>query len=305
MKLSVNTPQRYAKMRAHTATHLLHAVLTSYFPNTKQAGSLVDSDFLRFDFYADSLLNSDQLSDIENTINQQIYEALPISITETSFDEAVKLWAKAFFEEKYWDIVRLIRVHNWETCISAELCWWTHVQNTKDIWAFTIISQEAVASGIKRISATTWPKVIEKLHNYQSILNNQVSSFDLKSYAQITEKTSKLLKEYDEMKSKLESLETQLLNQLILSNKKEWKTDFEITIELPNSTNFKQLPQALKHHFPSAKSILSYTPDWNYLILTNWEVSAKSLSHKYQLKWGGSDISAQWKDIQVLSIINS
>ncbi|MDR0370141.1 MAG: hypothetical protein LBH96_06755 [Candidatus Peribacteria bacterium] len=91
MKLQVNPQQRYAKMRAHTATHLLHAVLAEYFPNTKQAGSLVDSDVLRFDFYADTLLSQQQLREIETKINQYIYQSLPVELKETSFDEAQQL----------------------------------------------------------------------------------------------------------------------------------------------------------------------------------------------------------------------
>ncbi|MDR0281826.1 MAG: hypothetical protein LBI53_00410 [Candidatus Peribacteria bacterium] len=110
MQLQVNPQQRYAKMRAHTATHLLHTVLTTYFPNTKQAGSLVDSDLLRFDFYADTLLTTQQIKEIETIINTYIYQSLPVELIETTLDEANKLGAKAFFEEKYDDQVRVIRI---------------------------------------------------------------------------------------------------------------------------------------------------------------------------------------------------
>jgi alanyl-tRNA synthetase len=91
MQLHVHPQQRYAKMRAHTATHLLHAVLADYFPTTKQAGSLVDSDLLRFDFYADTLLTAQQLREIEIKVNHYIYEALPVELRETSFTEAQQL----------------------------------------------------------------------------------------------------------------------------------------------------------------------------------------------------------------------
>jgi alanyl-tRNA synthetase len=87
MKLTINMDQRYAKMRAHTATHLLHAELAKIFPNTKQAGSLVDEDLLRFDFYANNLLTSEQIRDIENNINQTIFKAFPVDLIESSFEE--------------------------------------------------------------------------------------------------------------------------------------------------------------------------------------------------------------------------
>ena len=203
MKLSVDMDQRYAKMRAHTATHLLHAELAKIFPNTKQAWSLVDSDLLRFDFYANNLLTAQQIKQIENNINQIIYKAFPVDLIETSFDEWVKLWAKAFFEEKYWDEVRVIRIHEWDENLSVELCWWTHVNNTREIWAFAIISQEAVASWIKRITAYTWPKVIEKLHWYEEILDGALNVLDVKSYVQINEKLSKYVKENQDLQQRV------------------------------------------------------------------------------------------------------
>ncbi len=102
MKAIVDIKQRKAKMRAHTATHLLHAELCKIFPQTKQAGSLVDSDYLRFDFYADAMLSNTQISEIESALNQVIYQSLPVEVKEMSFDEATKnLGAKAFFEDKY------------------------------------------------------------------------------------------------------------------------------------------------------------------------------------------------------------
>jgi alanyl-tRNA synthetase len=303
MQLTVNAPQRYAKMRAHTATHLLHAQLIHYFPNTKQAGSLVDSDVLRFDFYADMLLTPQQLKTIETVINQQIYDALPVSVMETSFDEAIKLGAKAFFEEKYGDVVRLIRVHRGDEVISAELCGGTHLENTREIGAFTILSQEAVASGIKRLTAITGPKVIEKVHQLEMILDQQVVSFAVKSYAQIAEKTTKFLKEYEEMRAKLESLEYQLLSQLLQTVPKKANADFQLILELPGTTNFKLLPALVKTTFPEKKSILLYTAEGTYLLLTDGSVSAKSLVQTYQWKGGGSDSIAQGKDEKVVLLL--
>lgn len=114
MQLTVNHPQRYAKMRAHTATHLLHAELGKVFPDTKQAGSLVDSDLLRFDFYAERLLNQQELASIEKRINQMIYLASDVKVEEMSIKEAEKLGAKMFFEEKYGDVVRVVQIKNTE-----------------------------------------------------------------------------------------------------------------------------------------------------------------------------------------------
>ena len=302
MKLSIDMDQRYAKMRAHTATHLLHAELAKIFPNTKQAGSLVDEDLLRFDFYANNLLTSEQIRDIENNINQTIFKAFPVDLIETSFEEWVKLWAKAFFEEKYGDEVRVIRVHNWDQNISVELCGWTHVSNTRDIWAFTVISQEAVASWIKRITAYTWPKVIEKLHSYEEILDWASKTLDVKSYAQINEKISKYAKENSELQQRVESLETASIRITLQSAQSRSNSDFSKIIQLPVGTNFKTLTGIVKEIFTIDKSILLYTDEWNYVIITDGSISAKELAKKYNLRGGGSDVMAQWRDEWVKGI---
>lgn len=91
MKLIVEQCQRYAKMRAHTATHLLHTQLAKIFKTTKQAGSLVDEDYLRFDFNVDRLLTAQEIHVIETTINQMIYDSYAVEVNETSYDEAVKM----------------------------------------------------------------------------------------------------------------------------------------------------------------------------------------------------------------------
>ena len=304
MKLSIDMDQRYAKMRAHTATHLLHAELGKIFPDTKQAGSLVDEDLLRFDFYSNNLLTAQQIREIENNINRIIYNAYPVDLIETTFDEWVKLWAKAFFEEKYWDEVRVIRVHNWDENISVELCWWTHVSNTRDIWAFTIISQEAVASWIKRITAYTWPKVIEKLHNYEEILDCTTSVLDVKSYAQINEKLQKYVKENSDLQQRVESLETSSLRSVLQSAQSKSNDDFSKIIEIPLDVNFKALQWIVKAVFPAEKSVLLFSWEWNYIISTDWSVSAKELVKKYWLRGGGSDLMAQWKDEWILKFKN-
>ena len=202
MKLIVDQCQRYAKMRAHTATHLLHTELAKIFKTTKQAWSLVDEDYLRFDFNADRLLSPEEIHEIEKNINQMIYDAYMVEVKEVSYNDAIALWAKAFFEDKYGDIVRLVRVftHS-DEIVSIELCGWTHVSNTKDIWCFAILGQEAVASWVKRITAVVWPKVALRINEIQGVLDVTVEKLWIKTATQLADKLDKTLKEYDEMKS--------------------------------------------------------------------------------------------------------
>jgi alanyl-tRNA synthetase len=97
-------------MRAHTATHLLHAALTNIFPQTKQAGSYVGPDELRFDFFAERLLTSEELQQIVSQINTSITANLPVSVAEMSYDDAIKTGAKAFFEDTYPEVVRVVSI---------------------------------------------------------------------------------------------------------------------------------------------------------------------------------------------------
>ena len=161
MKLIVDKVQRLAKMRAHTATHLLHAALDKVLNWTRQAGSLVDEDYLRFDFTASKPLTQEQIKQIENMVNEWIKKWLKVEKIELPLEEAKKLWAKAFFEEKYWDIVRIVIVKWDEQDVSIEFCGGTHVDYTNEIGAFKILWQEAVASWIRRIIAYTGPKVAD------------------------------------------------------------------------------------------------------------------------------------------------
>ena len=195
-------------------------------------------------------------------------------------------------------------MHNWDENISVELCGWTHVSDTRDIWAFTIISQEAVASWIKRITAFTWPKVIEKLHGYEEILDWATSVLDVKSYAQINEKLQKYVKENCDLQQRVESLETSSLRSLLQSAQSGSNEDFSKIIELPWDVNFKALQWIIKTVFPTEKSVLLFNTEWNYLISTDWSVSAKELVKKYWLRWWGSDLMSQWKDEWVLEFKN-
>lgn len=314
MKAFVDTAQRYAKMRAHTATHLLHAQLVKIFPTTKQAWSLVDNDYLRFDFAAERTLTLKEIVQIENAVNQYIYNAYDVIITETSFNEAVKLWAKAFFEDKYGDKVRVVQIQ-WQgintdkkETISIELCWWTHVENTKDIGAFVILWQEAVASGIKRITAVTWPKVVEHMHEVQEILDTVVEKLGIKTHTQLTDKLEKTMKEYDEMKEKIESMQTKVIAHALKDAKTKKNQIFDKILNVSydpilKDQDFKNIVFLAKEVFTD-EDVLLYTQEGNYAILTPTEdSSAKEIAKDLWLKGGWSDTLVQGRDEKILEII--
>lgn len=315
MKLIVDQAPRFAKMRAHTATHLLHAELTKIFPNTKQAGSLVDDNLLRFDFQADKMLTNQELLGIEKNINNLINQALPVSNIEMPIEDAKKTWAKAFFEEKYGDTVHVVSIkktnidsNDEEEIISVELCGWTHVENTRDIWAFVIINQEAVASGIKRITAYTWPKVIERLQESKILLSQIADKLWVKAENQISDKLEKEVKEKEELESQFKSIKTKLIIENLKSADSKSNEIFDKIINVSQNPVLKDL--SFKDIIFQSKWIFKdfdiaiYNQDWWFAILTpKLDSSAKIIAQDLWLKWGGNDMIVQWKDLNILNIL--
>jgi alanyl-tRNA synthetase len=296
MKLEVNLPQRYAKMRAHTATHLLHGQLAALFPDTKQAGSLVDEDYLRFDFHADNLLTAEQIHDIESTINTQIYASHEVATAEMSFDDAIKKWAKAFFADKYGDVVRVVSI---DGAHSVELCGGTHVPNTRDIGAFKITSQEPVAAGVKRITAYTWPKVIEYMREKDTKLQNIANKFGV-TEKQLEDKIEKMLKDYTALEEELQGAKAGAIAWYIDKLTSSGTKDGFALYNIDSSYDLKQVVTLLKN---KKEDLLAYNTSGSFAIVADISKTAKSFAQSHNLKWGWSDTFFQWKDPQILELL--
>ncbi|WP_456438715.1 alanine--tRNA ligase [Psychroserpens sp.] len=152
LKAVVDTKQRNRTECNHTATHLLHQALREVLgTHVEQKGSAVHSKYLRFDFSHFSKLTIEELRDVENFVNSRIEGKLPLEENRSiPKEQAIADGAMSLFGEKYGDDVRTIRFGQ-----SIELCGGTHVKNTGDIWHFKIVSEGAVAAGIRRIEAIT------------------------------------------------------------------------------------------------------------------------------------------------------
>ncbi|HEM4287020.1 TPA: alanine--tRNA ligase [Streptococcus suis] len=150
--LEIETKRRKGVEKNHTATHLLHAALHNIIgEHAKQAGSLNEQDFLRFDFTHFEAVTAEELRRIEEEVNEQIWNAIPVVTVETDIDTAKEMGAMALFGEKYGKEVRVVTIGDY----SVELCGGTHVGNTAEIGIFKILKEEGIGSGTRRIIAVT------------------------------------------------------------------------------------------------------------------------------------------------------
>lgn len=299
MKIIVDSWQRGWKMRAHTATHLLHFHLDTLLKWTKQAWSLVDADFLRFDFATAKALDDNEIFEIQSSINTQIAQWYAVSVKESSLEEAKEHWAKAFFEDKYWDIVRVVTIHGTDLT-SVELCGWTHVQNTSHIGAFFITGQESVSSGVRRITAVTGPKVAEyaqKLTTQRDQLAQLVSA----QPEQLEQKVTKIINQLSEQSSQIEKLNAQVaLSYLSQSFPSTQTIDRIINVTW---TPLEHLPRKevviLLKSQEGNWSRLLYSTQWNYALS---HPEAKIIAQEQWLKWWWAPNFVQWRDERVSSL---
>ncbi|WP_445512835.1 alanine--tRNA ligase [Streptococcus suis] len=150
--LEIETKRRKGVEKNHTATHLLHAALHNIIgEHATQAGSLNEQDFLRFDFTHFEAVTAEELCRIEEEVNEQIWNAIPVVTVETDIDTAKEMGAMALFGEKYGKEVRVVTIGDY----SVELCGGTHVSNTAEIGIFKILKEEGIGSGTRRIIAVT------------------------------------------------------------------------------------------------------------------------------------------------------
>lgn len=310
MKLTIDISQRHAKMRAHTAAHLLHAELIKIFPQTKQAWSFVDNDLLRFDFQTPRALTHEELKNVEEHINLQIFESYNVTIEEMSYQQALDKGAKAFFEDKYGDVVRVVSIGDDNHIFSQELCGGTHVARTDHIGAFSIVSQEAVASGIKRIVAVTWTQVA-KIQKEKSDLLQILAEKIESPVNQLTEKLGKILKETQELKSQLESFQVQHIKNIfqnIISTPVMLGGSISLNYVIDVSVHSELKTYDLKTLTPIAQtlwkelSFLLYTQEGAYSISTAW-ISAKESCKSLGLKGGWNDLVVQGKDATILNLL--
>lgn len=212
----INKNKRSFTENNHSATHLLHAALRQVLgTHVEQKGSLVNEDYLRFDFSHFSKITDEELAQIEKIVNTKIRENIQSNIQLMSIDDAKKTGAMALFGEKYGDIVRVIE---FDKNYSIELCGGTHVKATGQIGYFKITSEGAVAAGIRRLEAVTATKA-EEFFDHQTALLNEVKAI-LKNNKDVVKSLSNLVDENADLQKQLQSLlkeKAQSIKQELLS----------------------------------------------------------------------------------------
>ena len=213
----VDGEKRHLTENNHSSTHLLHAALRSVLgTHVEQKGSLVNEEYLRFDFSHFSKVTDEEIAQIEAIVNTKIRENIASDIKEMAIDDARKLGAMALFGEKYGDTVRVV---TFDKNYSIELCGGTHVPATGQIGLFKIVSEGTVAAGIRRIEAITSVKA-EEYFNQQITLVNEVKALlknpkdVVKSVQSLMEENSALQKQIEQMlRDKAKGLKSELLTK--------------------------------------------------------------------------------------------
>ncbi len=150
--LSIDTEKRRATERNHSSTHLLQAALQQILgEHVRQSGSYVDSERFRFDFNHFSAMKPEEIEAVEELVIRSIMADHPVEVSEKTLEEARAMGAMSLFEEKYGDVVRVVKMGD----VSLELCGGTHIASTGQIGSIRIISESSVAAGIRRIEAVT------------------------------------------------------------------------------------------------------------------------------------------------------
>jgi len=246
----VNTNLRSSTSKNHSATHLMHLALRDLLgTHVEQKGSLVNSNYLRFDFSHFSKVSDEELRHVEASVNEQIEAQLQlVEHRNIPIKEALDKGAMALFGEKYGDNVRMIEFGE-----SKELCGGIHVKNTAEIWHFKIISEAAVAAGIRRIEAITGDAVKNFYQNQENTLS------EIKETLKNPQDTIKAVVSLQEDNAKLKKQVEQLLKEKVNALKTELEKDFQ---EI-NGVNFlaKQVDLSMASTKDLASALGSSKPD--------------------------------------------
>ncbi|GKS81854.1 alanine--tRNA ligase [Ligilactobacillus pabuli] len=209
-QLEVNIKRHNKVKKNHTATHLLDQALRDVLgSHAHQAGSLVEPTYLRFDFTNMGNVTPEQLTQVEQIVNEKIWANIAVNTTVTDIDSAKKMGAIALFSEKYGDVVRVVSAGDY----SREFCGGNHVDNTSEIGLFKIISESGIGAGTRRIEAVTAREAFEYLEDQNQLLQTTATELKIPKAKNVPDKVASLLDNVKQLENKLQSLEDKLASQ--------------------------------------------------------------------------------------------
>lgn len=258
-KAEINKHKRLQTVNNHSATHLMHAALRSVLGNhVEQKGSLVNEKVLRFDFSHFAKMTSEEITNVENMVNDKIRENIAIEeLRDVPIDEAKAQGAMALFGEKYGETVRMII---FDKNYSVELCGGTHVPATGQIGLFKIMSESSISAGVRRIEAITGATAEKYVHQGEEILKGLKEL--LKHPKDLSKAISTLVNEKNSADKELEQLKKQKVGGLKddLIKHAEEVNGLQVIIQqvdVPDAGGLKQLCFEIKNQLSSLYMVLT------------------------------------------------
>ena len=260
---TIDVDRRKAIMRAHTATHLLDKVLRTVLgDHVHQAGSLVEPDRLRFDFTHFSALTAEELAKVSALVNEAVLEGYDVVTEELPIEEAKKKGAIALFGEKYGEVVRVVDMGEG---YSVEFCGGTHLSNTAKVGVFHISNEFSVASGVRRIEATTGKLSLDVMNQNQKMLFEAAAVLKAKP-GELREKAKAMMTEAKKLHQEIEKFKAEAsvgeARQFLMSA----KTVGELKVltasrENVDAATLRQMGDFLKDKEPNVVAVLASTSD--------------------------------------------
>ena len=260
---TIEVDRRKAIMRAHTATHLLDKVLRTVLgDHVHQAGSLVEPDRLRFDFTHFSALTAEELAKVSALVNEAVLEGYDVVTEEMPIEEAKKKGAIALFGEKYGEVVRVVDMGEG---YSVEFCGGTHLSNTAKVGVFHISNEFSVASGVRRIEATTGKLSLDVMNQNQKMLFEAAAVLKAKP-GELREKAKAMMAEAKKLHQEIEKFKAEAsvgeARQFLMSA----KTVGELKVltasrENVDAATLRQMGDFLKDKEPNVVAVLASTSD--------------------------------------------
>ena len=258
--VAIDVDRRHAIMRAHSATHLLDAALRKVLgDHVHQAGSLVSTDHLRFDFTHFSAMTAQELEQVNEIVNNAILSGYGIVTEELPIEQAKQRGAIALFGEKYGDTVRVVDMGNG---FSVEFCGGTHLDNTAKVGPFRIVSEASVASGVRRIEAITGKAYMADAAATRETLNSVCAAVKVKKAEELEGKLTAQAEEIKALKKEVESYKAKEAAGAVdkmLSNAADVKGVKVLTVNVPNADagKLRQMGDVFRDKEPAVAAVLA------------------------------------------------